>query len=115
VLDEALQIAILEFDREPLISLFDEFGAAVAACNNIAEIFEDPHFNARNNIITVDDEELGGPLKMQNVVGNFSRTPGEIRHAGPRLGEHNLEILVDMLGFDRGRLSEEGYDIDDIK
>jgi crotonobetainyl-CoA:carnitine CoA-transferase CaiB-like acyl-CoA transferase len=115
VLDEALQIAILEFDRELLISLFDEFGAAVAACNNIAEIFEDPHFNARNNIIAVDDEELGGPLKMQNVVGNFSRTPSEIRHAGPKLGEHNLEILVDMLGFDRDRLSEEGYDIDDIK
>ena len=115
VLDDALQIAILEFDREPLISLFDKFGAAVAACNTIAEIFEDPHFIARNNIIAVDDEELGGPLKMQNVVGKFSRTPGEIRHAGPKLGEHNFEILVDMLGFDLGRLSEEGYEIDDTK
>ena len=115
VLDDALQIAILEFDREPLISLFDKFGAAVAACNNIAEIFEDPHFIARNNIIAVDDEELGGPLKMQNVVGKFSRTPGEIRHAGPKLGEHNFEILVDMLGFDLGRLSEEGYEIDDTQ
>jgi crotonobetainyl-CoA:carnitine CoA-transferase CaiB-like acyl-CoA transferase len=115
MLDDALQIAILEFDREPLISLFDKFGAAVAACNDIAEIFEDPHFIARNNIIAVDDEELGGPLKMQNVVGKFSRTPGEIRHAGPKLGEHNLEILVGMLGFDLGRLSEEGYEIDDTK
>jgi crotonobetainyl-CoA:carnitine CoA-transferase CaiB-like acyl-CoA transferase len=115
VLDDALQIAILEFDREPLISLFDKFGAAVAACNDIAEIFEDPHFIARDNIIAVDDEELGGPLKMQNVVGKFSRTPGEIRHAGPKLGEHNFEILVDMLGFDLERLSEEGYEIDDTK
>ena len=115
MLDDALQIAILEFDREPLISLFDKFGAAVAACNDIAEIFEDPHFIARDNIITVDDEELGGPLKMQNVVGKFSRTPGEIKHAGPKLGEHNFEILVDMLGFDLERLSEEGYEIDDTK
>ena len=115
VLDDALQIAILEFDREPLISLFDKFGAAVAACNDIAEIFEDPHFIARDNIISVDDEELGGPLKMQNVVGKFSRTPGKIRHAGPKLGEHNFEILVDMLGFDLGRLSEEGYEIDDTQ
>ena len=115
MLDDALQMAILEFDREPLISLFDKFGAAVAACNDIAEIFEDPHFIARDNIIAVDDEELGGPLKMQNVVGKFSRTPGEIRHAGPKLGEHNFEILVDMLGFDLERLSEEGYEIDDTK
>ena len=95
--------------------MFDKLGAAVAAYNNIAEIFEDPHFNARNNIIAVDDEELGGPLKMQNVVGKFSRTPGEITHAGPKLGEHNFEILVDMLGFDPSRLSEEGYEIDDTK
>ena len=115
VLDTALQIAILAFDREPLINLFDKFGAAVAACNNIADIFEDPHFNARNNIIAVEDEELGGPLKMQNVVGKFSRTPGEIKHAGPKLGEHNFEILVGMLGFDLGRLSEEGYEIEDTK
>ena len=70
-LDEALQEAILKFDRQTLIMLFDEFGAAVAACNNIAEIFEDPHFIARENIVSVEDEELKGSLKMQNVVGNF--------------------------------------------
>ena len=110
-LDDALQEAILKFDRDTLIEIFDEFGAAVAACNNIAEIFEDPHFAARGNIVAVDDAELNGPLKMQNVVGNFSRTPGKIKHAGPKLGEHNKEILVDMLGFDPQRLIREGYEI----
>ena len=110
-LDDALQDAILEFDRDTLIGLFDEFGAAVAACNNIAEIFEDPHFLARGNIVAVNDEELNGPLKMQNIVGNFSRTPGKVKHAGPKLGEHNKDILVDMLGFDPQRLIREGYEI----
>ena len=110
-LDEALQEAILKFDRQTLIMLFDEFGAAVAACNNIAEIFEDPHFIARENIVSVEDEELKGPLKMQNVVGNFSRTPGKIKHAGPKLGEHNKEILVDMLGFDQEQLIKAGYSL----
>lgn len=110
-LDEALQEAILKFDRQTLIMLFDEFGAAVAACNNIAEIFEDPHFIARENIVSVEDEELKGSLKMQNVVGNFSRTPGKIRHAGPKLGEHNKEVLIDMLGFDQEQLIKEGYSL----
>ena len=110
-LDEALQEAILKFDRQTLIALFDEFGAAVAACNNIAEIFEDPHFIARENIVSVEDEELKGPLKMQNVVGNFSRTPGKIKHAGPKLGEHNKEILIDMLGFDQEQLIKAGYSL----
>ena len=110
-LDDALQNAILAFDRDTLIKLFDEFGAAVAACNNIAEIFEDPHFIARGNIVAVEDSELKGALKMQNVVGNFSRTPGEIKHAGPKLGEHNREVLIDMLGFDPDMLENEGYEI----
>ena len=49
---------------------------------------------------------------MQNVVGKFSRTPGEIRHAGPQLGEHNFEVLVKMLGFSEEELKKEGYVIE---
>jgi formyl-CoA transferase len=92
--------------------MFDKFGAPVAACNNIKEIFEDEHFKSRQNIFEVDDIELGGYLKMQNVVGKFSRTPGEIRHAGPQLGEHNFEVLVKMLGFSEEELKKEGYTIE---
>ena len=85
-LDEALQAAIEKFDRDGLIDLFDEFDAAAAPCNSIAEIFKDPHYKARENIVSVEDEELGGPIRMQNVVGKLSRTPGAIRNAGPKLG-----------------------------
>ena len=109
-LDEALQKAILKFDQSTLIHMFDKFGAAIAACNNIEEIFQDEHFKSRQNIIAVDDKELGSPLKMQNVVGKFSRTPGKIRHAGPKLGEHNYEILIKMLGFSEDELKHHGYE-----
>ncbi len=111
-LDEALQAAIERFDRAELIALFDRFDATVAACNNVKEIFEDPHIRARGNIVAVPDEELGGPLRMQNIVGNFSRTPGRIRHAGPALGSSNRDILVEELGFSREELEQAGYDID---
>jgi len=114
-LDEALQAAIERFDREDLIALFERFEAAVAPCNNIAEIFEDPHFQARENIVAVDDEELGGPIRMQNVVGRFSRTPGRVRHAGPVLGSANREILVDQLGFDPGELESVGIRLEPAK
>ena len=109
-LDEALQKAILKFDQSTLIHMFDKFGAAIAACNNIEEIFQDEHFKSRQNIIAVDDKELGSSLKMQNVVGKFSRTPGKIRHAGPKLGEHNYEILIKMLGFSEDELKHHGYE-----
>ncbi len=110
-LDDALQQAMLRFDRDDLIALFDSFDAACAACNNIEEIFNDPHFKARENIVPIEDEELGGPIRMQNVVGRMSRTPGGIRSAGPKLGSSNRQILVDELGFSEQELIEAGLDI----
>lgn len=107
-LDEILQAVIERHDRDNLLALFDAFGATVAPCNNVEEILADPHIQARENITTVDDGELGGPLRMQNVVGKFSRTPGEIRHAGPKLGSSNREILIDQLGFSEDELKDAG-------
>lgn len=111
-LDETLQTAIEQFDREDLLALFERFDATAAPCNNIKEIFEDEHFKARENIVAIEDEELGGPLRMQNVVGKFSRTPGKIHHAGPILGSSNRQVLIDELGFDETELAEAGYKLD---
>ena len=111
-LDEALQAAIEKFDRDGLIDLFDEFDAAAAPCNSIAEIFKDPHYKARENIVSVEDEELGGPIRMQNVVGKLSRTPGAIRNAGPKLGSSNRSILINRLGFNEEELKAAGLPVD---
>ena len=111
-LDKALQAAISKFDRDRLIQLFDQFDAAAAPCNNIAEIFEDPHFTARENIVSIEDAELGGPIRMQNVVGKLSKNPGAVRHAGPKLGSSNADILINRLGFSREELEREGYNFD---
>ena len=111
-LDEALQAAIEKFDRDGLIDLFDKFDAAAAPCNSIAEIFKDPHYKARENIVSVEDEELGGPIRMQNVVGKLSRTQGAIRNAGPKLGSSNRSILINRLGFNEAELKAAGLPVD---
>ena len=103
-LDEQLQAAISTIDLADLLTRFEAFEAAVAPAYNVAQTFEDPQFIARENIASVPDEELGGPVRMQNVVGKLSRTPGRIRSAGPRVGEHNREILIDQLGFSEEEL-----------
>ena len=46
----------------------------MAPVNDISQIFADAHFQARENITAVDDAELGGPLRMQNVAGKLSAT-----------------------------------------
>jgi crotonobetainyl-CoA:carnitine CoA-transferase CaiB-like acyl-CoA transferase len=109
-LDEALQQAISRFDRDELMRRFVELEAAISPVNNVEDVINDEHVVARENILAIEDEELGGPLRMQNVVGKLSRTPGAIRHTGPRLGEHNREVLVDLLGFSEAELAAQDID-----
>jgi len=110
-LDVELQKAVERYDLAVLLQRFDERGAAVAPVNDVGQIFADAHFQARENITAVDDPELGGALRMQNVAGKFSDTPGSVRWAGPRVGEHNREILVDRLGLDAEQVRAAGIDL----
>jgi crotonobetainyl-CoA:carnitine CoA-transferase CaiB-like acyl-CoA transferase len=107
-LDAALSEAFAQFDLPEILRRFDEHQAAIAPVYSVDQIFVDPHYQARSNIATVADEELQGPVRMQNVVGILSRTPGEIKHAGPQLGRHNREILIDELGFSEAELQKAG-------
>jgi formyl-CoA transferase len=74
--------------------------AQVPVCRafSIRDIFADPHYAARGDIVEVDDPTIG-PVKMQGVYPRLSRTPGAIRRGAPRLGEHNGEIYQGMLGI----------------
>jgi len=64
----------------------------------VKQVFDDPQFKAREAIVTVHDNELGA-VRMQNVVPRFSATPGVVRNAGPKLGEHNDEVYGGVLGL----------------
>lgn len=110
-LDDALQQAIGRFERDELMQRFVELEAAISPVNNVEDVVNDEHVRSRENIVALHDDELGAPLRMQNVVGKLSRTPGAIRHTGPRLGEHNREVLVDLLGFTEAQVAAQGIDL----
>jgi len=91
---------------EEVLKRFDEYECAIVPVYDIADIFADPHFQARETITTVPDPDLG-PVKMQNVIPKLSRTPGTIRGTAPtRMGEDNEEIYCGKLGMTRERLAE---------
>lgn len=113
-LDEVLQKAIVNFDQTDLLARLVKFDAAISPVNDISQIFDDPQIQARENIVPLADDELG-TLRMQDVVGKFSRTPGQIRSTGPRLGQHNREVLVETLGFDPSELEAGGITLDTDK
>lgn len=51
---------------------------------DIADVFDDPQFNARQAIVSVPDSELGS-VQMQGVAPRFSETPGVVCRAGPTI------------------------------
>ena len=63
---------------------------------DIERIMHDPHYAAREDIVSVADPELGH-IKMQAALPKFSRTPGTIRWPGGRMGEHNEKFFRGFL------------------
>jgi formyl-CoA transferase len=68
-------------------------------------MLEDPHFQAREAIVSVPHPDFG-ELKMQNVAPKLSRTPGRVRSPSPALGQHNDEIYRDLLGMQADRYAQ---------
>jgi formyl-CoA transferase len=90
--------------------ILDDAGVPVSPIYSIADIFSDPQYRARGDIIEPADPEIG-PVPMPGILPRFSRTPGQVRWVGPRLGEHNDQIYGELLGLDdaeRARLHGDG-------
>ena len=96
-IDEILADWIGGHDTDEVLTTLNDAGAAAAPVLDVRDIFNDAHFAARENFARVQNPELG-EIRMQNVAAHLSRTPGKVRHAGPKLGEHTEEILRDWLG-----------------
>jgi crotonobetainyl-CoA:carnitine CoA-transferase CaiB-like acyl-CoA transferase len=89
-IDAIVGEAILRLTLEELRSRLHAHEVGFSPIYDAADIFADPHFIARQTIVTVADEELGD-IRMQCVVPRFSETPVSVRSAGPSLGQHNDE------------------------
>jgi formyl-CoA transferase len=65
-------------------------------------MLEDPHFAAREAIVSVPHPQFG-TLRMQNVVPKLSATPGRIRRPAPALGQDNETVYRGLLGMPADR------------
>lgn len=111
---EELDDMISEWTRgrsgDEVLEVMREGGVPAGKVFTAEDMMEDPHYAARENIISVEDPEIG-PFPMQNVVPRLTETPGEVRWTGPGLGEHNDEVYAGIIGMDedeRDRLQERG-------
>ena len=85
--------------RDTVIDICTKSGVPAGAVNTIADIFVDPHVQARGTLITVDVPDIG-PVTVPGVFPRLSETPGEVASLGPALGNANHEIYGEELGLD---------------
>lgn len=89
---------------DELQNLLDDCGVPMSRIYSIKDIFEDPQYQARENIVEVNHPRLG-KVKIPGVIPKFSETPGSIKQIAPDLGEHTDEILNDILELDEDTIA----------
>src|SRR5829696_6748030 len=100
-LDERISAWTREHAAEEVLEAMREASVPAGKLFTAKDMVEDPHYEARENVVTVEDPEIG-PFPMQNVVPRLTETPGRVRWTGPALGQHNDEVFGELL-----KLSEE--------
>jgi crotonobetainyl-CoA:carnitine CoA-transferase CaiB-like acyl-CoA transferase len=106
---EELDSIIEEWTRQRtsqrVIDVMESQDAIVGPVYDISDIEDDEQYAARNNIIEIEDPDLG-TLKTSNTVPKMSRTPGTVEHAGAQHGEHNEEVYGERLDLEQEELNE---------
>ncbi|MBI2525542.1 MAG: CoA transferase [Candidatus Rokubacteria bacterium] len=78
--------------------ILDAVGCPLSPVYSVADIFADPQYQARGDIVEVDHPRLG-KVPLPGLVPVFSLTPGRVVHGGPDLGTHNGAVLGGLLGL----------------
>lgn len=93
---ERIDTAIAEwtsrFSQQEVLRKMEEAEVPAGRIYSAADIAVDPHYAARGMLLDGVAGD-GEPLRQPGVVPKLSATPGAIRRAAPRLGEHTDEVL----------------------
>jgi formyl-CoA transferase len=103
-LDDLIAEWTRTMSSDVVLELMETHAVPAGRIYRAPEMLEDPHFAARESIVRLQHRDFG-EFPLQNVAPKLSDTPGKVRWLGPELGEHNQEILGDMLGLDDERIT----------
>jgi len=89
---------------EDCLQILNENAIPAGRIYNAEDIVHDPHYQARGMVLEVEHVELG-KVKVPGIVPKLSQTPGQIKWLGPKIGQHNLELLK-KIGLSEDQIKE---------
>jgi len=86
--------------QDAVLAALTKAGVPAGKIYSAADILNDPHYQARDMIRSVETKD-GTPLRVPGIVPKLSETPGRLSTPAPDLGEHTDAVLRDLgLGND---------------
>jgi len=102
-IDLALSQWCLSLDSAALLEILEQERVPAGPIYNVEDMMSDEHFQARGLFEHV--EINGKPLTIPAMMPKLVKTPGRTDWSGPTLGEHNTEILSELLGLSEDDIS----------
>lgn len=89
---------------ETVLATLHEAKIPAGKIYDIKDIFEDPHYQARDMLVSGELED-GTPITLPGIVPKLSATPGRIDSRAPTLGKDN-DTFFSALGIDSATLAD---------
>jgi len=107
---EVLKNWVEQHTSQEVVDAMVEASIPVAPILQIDEAINDPQVVARGVMVEIEHKTAGKIKEPQHPV-KYSVTPATVRMAAPVLGEHNDEVLRELLGYTQAQcdqLRQEG-------
>ncbi|MGQ0735103.1 MAG: CaiB/BaiF CoA transferase family protein [Acidobacteriota bacterium] len=98
-----LQESFLQRTYEEWEALLLPAGIPVGAINTIGQVVQHPQVQARGALVDCE-HPTAGTVRMVGPPVRLSETPGGVRSASPRLGEHTAAVLREQLDLGAGEI-----------
>ena len=92
-LDQLVANFMAALNQADCLEHFRKHGVTVGPIYNSEQLLKDEHIKQRGIYIQLEKTHSQKAVVMHQVTPRLNSTPGKIRRAAPRLGEHTHEIL----------------------
>jgi crotonobetainyl-CoA:carnitine CoA-transferase CaiB-like acyl-CoA transferase len=89
---DVMQTELSKHSTSFLVARAQERGAPLVPINGLEDFLADPQVRSSEIVFDLDHPDVG-PVPVIRSAPRFSRTPADIRHVAPDLGEHTVEVL----------------------
>ena len=105
LIDDGIVSWTRDKNARQLMDDLQRVGVPAGLVQSQADLWEDPQVAHRGFFQWLDHTECG-PMPYDGIVSHLSKTPGALRRPQALVGEHNREILREILGMDDDAIAD---------